>query len=73
VLICRSDFSIINGGKASVTSKTNARIHANNETVAKFCKPLHNLEVILAIAAEVSIVYHGLMHHRSYFSQDCGI
>jgi hypothetical protein len=38
--------------------QTNARIHASNETVAKFCKPVHNVEDFSAIAAEVNIVYH---------------
>lgn len=77
--VCKSSFSIKSGGRsdlkrhaATVKHQTNYRAFTSNKTLDSFSNASTNDYDYSAIC-EASIVYHSIMHHHSYLSQDCTI
>ncbi|CAF3384175.1 unnamed protein product [Rotaria sp. Silwood2] len=78
--VCKSNFSIANGGKYLIDrhlEQANHKRLAANEAENKsrsmfdFIHPLSQLTSM--IAADLTLVYHGIRHGHSYNSQSCTV
>lgn len=78
--ICSVTFTIKHDGEKAVRAHSNSKKHkemsktvSSNQLLSNmFVKKGSNEEFEVA-AAEVAQVYHGVCHHHSYLSMDCGI
>lgn len=76
--ICPKQFAIHSKGINDITSHAEGKKHIQNELIHKknevinsyFVTQATHEENIIA-AAELSMVYHSVMHHHSYLSIDC--
>ena len=77
--LCRQSFSVKYDGKFAVSShaksqkhKRNITLQKENTTLSAFFVKTNSNEEQLVILAELVSTYHGVIHHHSYASQDCG-
>ena len=77
--LCRQSFSVKYDGKFAVSShaksqkhKRNITLQKENTTLSAFFVKTSSKEEQLVILAELVSTYHGVIHHHSYASQDCG-
>ena len=78
--LCGDSFKIGYLGRGAVTRHKNSGNHKKNESAKKTSQAIKtfvksasdlNKEKLVTIA-EVCSIYHGIMHHNSYLSIDCG-
>ena len=77
--LCRQSFSVKYDGKSAVSSHAKSATHKRIITVQKQSKTLsaffvktNSKENHLVILAELVSTYHGIIHHHSFASKDCG-
>ena len=77
--LCESKFSIKHNGIGDVTKHMQSDKHKDiikarnqNEIINQFLITKETKEENQIIAAEITFVYHSVMHHHSYLSLDCG-
>ena len=77
--LCRQSFSVKYGGKSEVSSHAKSTKHKRtiivqkqNKTLFAFFVKTNSKEKHLVILAELVSTYHGVIHHHSFVSQDCG-
>ncbi|CAM4901961.1 unnamed protein product [Rotaria socialis] len=78
--VCKSNFSIANGGKYLIdrhleqaSHKRLAAIEAENKSRLMFDFIHPPSQLTSMIAAELTLVYHGIRHAHSYNSQSCTV
>ena len=77
--LCRQSFSVKYDGKSTVSSHAKSTKHKRtiivqkqNKTLSAFFVKTNSKEEHLVILAELISTYHGVIHHHSFVSQDCG-
>ena len=77
--VCNVSFTVKHDGVKAVNKhlssdkhKENFKIQRGNTSILKFMPPKHSTEHDKVTATEMTLTYHGVKHHHSYNSQDCG-
>ena len=73
--VCNISFTVKHEGCKHLSSdkhKENFKIQSRNTSVFKFMPPKYSTEHDKVTATEWTLTYHGVKHHHSYNSQDCG-
>lgn len=77
--VCQQSFSVKYDGKSAVSSHAKSTKHKNaiavqkqNKTLSAFFVKTNSEEEHRVILAELVSTYHGVIHHHSFASQDCG-
>ena len=78
-MICRQSFSVKYEGKSAVTTHADSMKHKNavkwqkqSKSISSFFVLKNTVEENIVVLSELVATYHGIVHHHSYASQDCG-
>ena len=78
--LCNSRFTIKYRGESELIThlegknhQENQRLRNKNEAIKSFFVKKASKEEDIISTAEISHVYHSIMHHHSYLSADCGV
>ncbi|MGH0158693.1 UNVERIFIED_CONTAM: hypothetical protein FKN15_055109 [Acipenser sinensis] len=77
--VCHTSFTVKHDGVSAVKTHQTSDRHKqafqaqkSSDTLSNFFVKKNTEEEDSVIASEISLVYHGVTHHHSYLSQDCG-
>ena len=77
--VCRQSFSVKYEGKSAVTTHAKSSKHRNSvasqkqsKAISTFFVKKNTIEENQVVLSELVSTYHGVVHHHSYASQDCG-
>lgn len=78
-MICHQSFSVKYEGKSAVVTHAESTKHKNavssqkqSKAISTFFVKKNTTEENQIVLSELVATYHGVMHHHSYASQDCG-
>ncbi|MGH0141386.1 UNVERIFIED_CONTAM: hypothetical protein FKN15_073639 [Acipenser sinensis] len=78
-IVCHTSFTVKHDDVSAVKTHQTSDRHKlafqaqkSSDTLSNFFVKKNTEEEDSVIASEISLVYHGVTHHHSYLSQDCG-
>ncbi|CAG9818140.1 unnamed protein product [Phaedon cochleariae] len=79
-VFCNVEFTIKHDGEKALKTHNNSQKHcassnnrAKNQLLTAFMPKKNSTDDLYVTIIEVSQIYHGVNHHHSYLSTDCGI